>query len=178
MRIMTTLLLSAALLAGCASIPLSTMARMSSFDERSLIQLDPAQIRVRVAVPVGFEVDIEKTKLEIDLHDEAGNKRHGEFALSRLATTRSQRPGGFLRADVAANQYDLALTPESMKRLRELQAYAASHALKSYEMRVGAELGKVPEDAKALRFWADVKLSDRDAYMTLFDGAEIVLKRS
>lgn len=61
------LLLYLVLLCACASIPLSTALRLSSLDERALVQLEPAAIRIKVALPRGNTLNPEETRLVLRL---------------------------------------------------------------------------------------------------------------
>lgn len=177
MRILTTLL-STILLAGCASIPLTTAARLSTFDQKSVSQLDPAQIRVRVATPIGFELDAEKTKLSVGLSNTSGAREQADFSLSVISKTKSVRSGGLFSSDVQVTQYDLTLTPESVRRFATLQRFAMSGKLDHFHLNVSSGFSSMPMNASHIRFWADVKLKQSEPYMTLFDGAEIEIKQS
>lgn len=165
--------LLALLVAGCASIPLSTALRLSRLDQQTLVQLDPAQIRVRVAVPSGFEIDVEETKLSLDLGSKSGAHDKSRYNLSKLAETTGTRSGGLFRSDIAVNVYDLALTPEANKRFREAQRFALANEFSEVNFAVTSRMALMPEDAKAIQFWVDLRLRQADSYMTLIDGAKI-----
>ena len=166
------------LVAGCASIPLSTMLRLSQLDQQTLVQLDPAQIRVRVAVPAGFAIDVQNTKLSLDLGSKSGAHDNSRYDLSKLAETTGARSGGLFRSDIPVNVYDLALTADANRRFREAQRFALANEFSEVNFSVNSRLASVPEDAKAIRFWIDLRLRQSDSYMTLIDGAEIVIERT
>ncbi|MEN1973470.1 hypothetical protein WCE34_14265, partial [Luteimonas sp. MJ204] len=60
MRVVASVVLAMMLLlsGGCASIPFSTALSLSSMSPRALAQIDPAQVRVKISVPIDFEIDV------------------------------------------------------------------------------------------------------------------------
>jgi hypothetical protein len=179
MRVLRLLVLSAiVLLTGCASIPLTTALRLSTMNERTLFELDPQQIRVRVAVEDGFEVDAEDTQLTLTITNEAGTKDTRSYRLTLLQKTAGSRPGGIFHSDYAVVAYELALTSESVSDLRALQKSIASTKNFNFNLNVNAELSTIPDNAKSVRFWIDLKLRQSESYMVLFDGAQIELNRT
>lgn len=61
------LLLAVSGMAGCASIPLSTAVRLSSMSPATLAQVDPSQVRVRIALPQGVELDVASARLNLEV---------------------------------------------------------------------------------------------------------------
>ncbi|MGN0861763.1 MAG: hypothetical protein ACI4N1_00395 [Stenotrophomonas koreensis] len=61
------LLLATLGMAGCASIPLSTALRLSSISPATLAQVDPSQMRVRIALPKGVELDVASARLNLEV---------------------------------------------------------------------------------------------------------------
>lgn len=177
MKYLWIALLSTAL-AGCASIPISTMARLSTLDQHSLAAIDGSEIRVRVAVPEGFEVDTAGTRLQLTLGDNQAHAVSRELALRSLSQSRGRRSFGIFSGSGAVKVYELALTPEAVARLSEVQRFAMRNQLASFKFAVDAKLAVVPADAKSLRIWTDLKLHLADPYMSLVDGAEITLNRN
>lgn len=167
--------LALVLLAGCASIPLTTALRLSSMNERTLFELDPAQIRVRVAVENGFEVDAENTRLTLTITNGAGTKDTRSYRLNLLQKATGSRPGGIFHSDYAVVTYELALTSESVADLRALQKLMAFTKNLNVDLNVSADLSTMPDNAKSVRFWIDLKLRQSESYMVLFDGAQINL---
>jgi hypothetical protein len=165
--------LLAMLVAGSASIPISTMLKLSSLDQQDLVQLDPAGVRVRVAVPVGFEIDVSEARLTLDLLDKSGKRDKGVFDLSLLRKHAAERSGGLFRGDVPVTVYDLALRPAAVTRFRQAQRFALENEIKEINFGVNFKFAAVPENARSVRFWADLRLRESGSYMTLIDGGEI-----
>lgn len=161
------------LLAGCASIPLSTAMRLSRLDEKTLLQLDPAQVRVRVAIPTGFELDVEQVKLSLAVSNAGQDRREGQFGLRLLSMQPALRNGGLFEGKVPVRAYELMLTSEGIAQLQALQETMRRQAYNQFALSVTTPLAKVPPGARSIRFWTDMRLTAADSYMTLLDGAEI-----
>lgn len=155
---------------GCASVPLSTMLRMSTMNQRTLFELDPQQIRARVAIYGGFEIDPKSTQLSLDIADEAGRRESRSYALNLLSKTNETRPGGLFHSDYPVVAYEFALDSESVKDLRRLQR-AYEHS-KNPGLNLNVQT-TAPGSYKSVRFWIDLMLKESEPYMTIVDGAEI-----
>mgnify|MGYP006889692377 FL=1 len=160
------------LLAGCASIPLSTALSLSSMSLSNLAQLDPSQVRVRLSVPVGFEIDVPASRLNLTLSSPA-KSRTADMELSLLAVTQESRSGGLFRSDVAVSTYSLALSSAGVQQLRELQEFMLAGAPESFEFGVQAPFATVPPQAQGVTFWADLKLSANEPFRPLINGAKL-----
>jgi len=172
MRTLVVLLVVLAL-AGCASIPLGTAMRLSSMKPRTLAQLDPADVRVRVSLPTGFELNVPKSRLTVSLAAKNGHARKGELALSLLQTVRESRSAGWFSGDVPVSTYVLALSPEGVRELRGMQQFVLAHDPNEFELGVSAPLAKTPDHPREMTFWADVKLKRDESWMRLIDGATL-----
>ncbi|MGH8052927.1 MAG: hypothetical protein ACREP4_03240 [Stenotrophomonas sp.] len=166
------------LVSACASIPLSTALRFSSFDEKALHQLDPAAVRVKVSVPRGNEVDIGGTRLKLELQSEGEPLNVADMPLRLLGTTEGKRSAGMFSADIPVTTYELALAPEGAHRLRELQRQMLhGTGPVRFEFSVNTKFSKMVPGLQEMTFWVDLKLRSTDAYMPLLDGAKVKFKQ-
>ena len=165
------------LCAGCASIPLSTALSLSSISPRTLAQIDPGQVRVRLSVPTDYEINIPKSRLNLALTTPTGTST-GEMKLSLLGVTKESRSGGLFKADIPVSTYLLMLSPDGSRQLQELQRRILTNDPTGYEFSVNAPFSKVPANPIEVTFWADLKLSPKDPFMPLIDGAKIRFKHS
>lgn len=173
MRVLAGMLLATSVaLAGCASIPLSTALSLSSLSPRTLAQTDPAQVRVRLSVPAGYEVDIPAARLTLRLEGASGIKS-ASMGLSLLGTSRETRSGGLFRSDVPVSTYVLALNPDGVRQLKELQRFVLAGDPSTFLFGVKAPFAKMPPQAREMTFWADLKLSLAEPYKPLIDGARL-----
>ncbi|WP_104611791.1 hypothetical protein [Xanthomonas pisi] len=159
-------------LAGCTSIPLTTALSLSSMGPRSLAQLDPAQVLVRISLPVGFELNVPATRLELQLKASGTNKT-AAMGLTAVTVSRSAHPGGLFSPDVPVLTHPLRLTPEGCRQLRELQRFILATDPKQFEFVVHVPFAIVPASAREATFWADLKLSQTEPFKPLIDGAKI-----
>ena len=173
MRPCSVILLAVILcISGCASIPLSTMISMSSMSPRSLVQVEPAQVRIRISVPQGFEVSVPTTHLTFVV-DNSSVSHSSQLDLRTLNVMDDERPGGFLVSDLPVTTYLLALTPKGQAEFRSLQQVLLG--MEHGTMQAGCEINfsKRPTGAQEVTFWVDIKLSDSESFMPLLDGAEV-----
>jgi len=160
---------------GCASIPLSTAVRLSSLKPSSLAHIDPAQVRVRLSVSSGYEVDIPKSRLKLSLLGSRSATRTADMPLTLLRRSNGQRPGGLFSPDAPVTTYELALSPEGAHELRGFQKSLLTNGHGKFEFNVSAPFSKIPPKAESVTFWADLKLSNKDAYLPLIDDASLQL---
>jgi hypothetical protein len=161
----------------CMAIPLTTAIRLSSIGNQSLVALDPQQVRTRVAVPFGFALDVEQTQLSVDVSRVAGKWENHEYRLQLLSKTNGVHSGGLFHPNYPVVVYELALDSASVKDLRELQKVFQLGKDPGLNVSVNVNLASMPDNAESVRFWVDLKLRESDAFMVLFDGAEIQLKK-
>jgi hypothetical protein len=173
MRNFVAFVLAALLLcAGCASIPLSTALSLSSLSPRYLAQIDPKQVRVKLSVPAGYELNIPAARLTLSFSGPSG-ARSAAMELVPLQVGPGTRPGGVFSPDIPVSTYMLALSPRGARELAELQGFVLSSNPKNFTFSVNAPFAKVPARARDVTFWADVRLQQTEPFMRLIDGAKI-----
>jgi hypothetical protein len=173
MRLRSGLILVAALvLCGCASIPLSTALHLASLKPHTLAQVDPAQVRVKVSVPAGYEINVRASRLMLRISGPGGS-RTAAIHLNLLAVSEeSLRPGRF-RANVPVSTYLLDLSDGGVRQLRELQQFMLATGPGSFEFSVSAHISKSPPNAREVTLWVALKLYADKPFMPLIDGATL-----
>lgn len=161
------------LLVGCASIPLSTMLRLSALEPNKLAQVDPGEVRVRVSIPEAYELNVPESRLTLALSTEGGEERNARMGLSLLQQTREQRSAGLFAGNLSVSTYVLALTPEGAQQMRSMQQFLLTGNPNEVTFGIRAPLSEAPAKGAEMTLWADVKLSREDPYMTLIDAARI-----
>ena len=167
-----TVLSALFLCAGCASIPLSTALSLSSLSPRHLAQIDPGQVRVKLSVPAGYEFDIPAARLMLSLSG-TSSTRSAAMELVTLQAGPSTRPGGLFSSDIPVTTYTLALSPRGARQLAELQGFVLASKPERFTFSVNAPFATVPERAREVTFWADLRLQQAEPYMRLIDGAKM-----
>jgi hypothetical protein len=163
-------------LCGCVSVPLSTLVRMSTFDERDFVQLDPEVLRIRIKLLEAFHLDVAKSRLGVELTSRAGSHK-GMFALEQELVQPEQIPGGLFARDLAGTAYTMRLSAASKIKFRELQAFVRQGKTDQVTIQVVPILSAFPDDAASTDVWIELLLSHSQGYFTLLDGAEIPLEK-
>jgi hypothetical protein len=168
--------LLALVLSACASVPLSTIARMSTFDERDFAALDGKDVRVKITLPEGFALDVAKSWLSIEIQSAAGTHK-SLFDLVQEQTQATTIPGGLFADDQRGMLYELRLSAAAAGKVRELQSFIARAKADDISIRVVPRLSAAPRTANHVNVWIDLLLSPQDGYFRLVDGAEISLDK-
>ena len=107
------------IVSGCASIPLSTMLKFSSYQKSDFVAIKPADIRAKIILDQPIEIDIEKVELGLEVETEQGD-RVFKFPLSLLERRAIPAKEGWFAFDEAKNEYILNLSAESVQNRRFL----------------------------------------------------------
>ena len=173
MRRVLPLLLVAALLGGCASVPLGTLWKMRNFSPRDFIGLDPAGLRAAVNVPDAWRLQPAGHVLELDMKIEGGAEVHARVPLEAELTLRES--ADFAAID-DAHWHLLKVAPEGVDEMKRFQAFVAgipqgSHG--SFALNVTPKLDLTPE-SKA-KFAAGGKVGEISVALRLADEQDWVL---
>lgn len=161
-------------LQACTAVPVSTMLRFAGFGAEDFARLDPAQLRVRISVPEGFEVDASKARLTLKVDRPDGSSRAIAMGLELVERGRLPRSTGLFSADRSLPTQTLRLTPESVAQLGSIR-----QDLIKRERGGGATFGvqfgflKRPPDARSAQFWVDLKLKADQDWIALFENATL-----
>jgi hypothetical protein len=161
-------------LASCASIPLSTIARMSHFDESDFAALDATAVRIRIALPQDFDLNAEKSRLRVKVAS-GTREREDQFDLEPELAEPDTHGGGLFSAPIPCTSYVLRLTGPSRQRFKELQAFTTEGRIDAIDIAVRPAFAKIPEGATTVTAWIDLLLSRSDGWFTLLDAARVEL---
>lgn len=169
------LLVSLVLLAGCASIPLSTLWKLRGFDEQALMQLEPAELRVALSLQPAVGVRPDSVKLELALEREDGAPESYAFALEPAAGAGPldrDRRYGLWQLDDAGRR---ALTAVQT-RLRRAEAEGSkAYEGASFTVNFRPEL---PEPRPAsLAVTVQLLLDPAEGWFVLLDDAELEIRQ-
>ena len=167
-------LLCLGVLAACSTIPLSTIAAFSTFQESDFAKLDADALRVRISVPAGYALDMGSVRLQVSVGS-GGKSRSEAFTLRTVAETHESKPGGWLSPATPVITTTCALAQASEPAFRELQRFVSSGRTESVALDVSLSLSAAPPGATAATAWVDVLLEPRQGYVTLVDGATLPL---
>jgi len=160
------------LLAGCASMPLSSMVQLAAMGREGLERVDPAQVRVRLSVSQGFEIDVSRARLRLSVTAPSGASRDVDLSLELIERSRLERSNGLLRRATPQTTYLLRLTPQSAAELAALRQSLATRE-RGTQRSFSAPFSSRPAQATSVTLWADLKLSADGAWIALLDAAEL-----
>jgi hypothetical protein len=170
-------LIVAALLAGCASSPLSAVGRGASFNESTFGYVDARALRVKISLPEGFTLDVVHTRLVAVVRSKEGT-RQSDLALEPITTSEGKRAGALWSKDTGVTTVEMDLTEESRQALRDLQSFVGAGTAKEVELQVKLRLKQVPPGATTVKVWVDMRMSPMEEYFPLIEGATIPISET
>ncbi|MBU3671158.1 MAG: hypothetical protein FGM43_01320 [Sinobacteraceae bacterium] len=165
------------LLSGCASVPLASMLKLASLGTDGLAAIEPLQLRVRLSVSPGYEIDVGNARLRLSLPEGEGRSRETELSLDLMERSIINRSAGLFRGSVATPTYLLRLTPGSANELAALKARLATKSGGKRGFSVNAPFSKIPSNAETVSFWADLRLATDADWIALIDGAKLKIRK-
>lgn len=169
------LALACLVLSSCASIPLTTALRLSSFSEQQFAGLRPEEVGIKIRLPQGFELDVSKSRLAIEVASNAG-VHNAAFDLEQTGMRTVRLPGGLFSSQPGV-EYELRLPVASRNRFHELQAFVVKAKVEDIGVRVMPKLAARPEGARSVEVWIDLRLKQAEGYLPLVDAATISLAK-
>jgi hypothetical protein len=146
-------------------------------DQETLLTLDPQQVRVRVSVPPKVVLNTSTLKLSLGVTEGTGVSESVPLGLALLSEASSVRPGGLFHSDYPVTSYDLALDADAVDHIRHLQSTLRPATHTKVSLGFSWDLVSIPTDATSIRLWVDLRLRQSEAYMVLFDGADVEITR-
>jgi hypothetical protein len=165
------------LLAGCASVPLATMVRMSRFNEKDFAALDANVIRARVFVDQGFEIDPDRSELTVEL-DSGDRSQMRRFGLTQERGYADVQPHGLLTAGRTRQVYILRLSEVDQRQFEALQAFVKPQKVDFVKLNVEVGLKSVPAGATALQLSLDLLLNADQGYLPLLEDASLPIGKA
>jgi hypothetical protein len=166
------------LLSACASVPLVSMYKLSSLGADGLEGIDPLQLRVRLSVSPGYEIDVRKANLNLSIPEADGGSKETSLSLDLIERSTVHRSAGLFGGKVGAPTYFLKLTPESAKDLAALKSRLASKSTGKRSFSVSAPFSKVPKNSESVSFWADLRFASDADWIVLINGAKLKIKKT
>ncbi|HVU39211.1 MAG TPA: hypothetical protein VHC95_12830 [Opitutales bacterium] len=166
-------------LAGCSTMPLSTMWKMRSFGPDTLTQVKPEELRVKVSIPQGYELDFDQEKPTLDFAVTVdGRETRGKIEMMEESHQDVVKKAATARAPAVVNrEYVMKFTPESQAKFATLQRLLKSAGKGTkISLQVGTHFAKVPDDLKdgtEISFTISLLLFPKDGYLVLFDDVRL-----
>lgn len=168
---------AALLSCACAYVPLSTMVKMYSFNDQDFAELDPSRIRVRVALPSGFEMSIEDSRMDVHIQS-SSTAQDSEFKLTdKSRPTRDGVDDLGERNSKEKKIYTLRLTDESVSEFARLQHSLSGKKIDKSKIDISAVLKSAPCDADEVVVNVDLSPKPEEGFIPIVDGARIKIDK-
>lgn len=167
------ILVTAIVVVGCSSIPLSTMWRMRDFGIEDLHKIDPNDLRVQIVLP-GQMSDNLKTA-EVNVINTRINDQVDRFRFPAEIIERTERREGWRKQKVIG-ETTWKLTNDGVTDFVRMQKALAdtSQEYRSTEINVKAEGDPNPEvEPKPFEITIRIRLFADEPYLILIDKAKI-----
>lgn len=167
-RPLVRLALAAVLLAlgACASMPLSTLWKLSQFGPDDLLRIEPSQLRVAAATAEGVRPDAGQTTLVVDLVARDGSKRSIELALQEASgeIAPAQKRAWTIARPTTASERRLAELRDELRANPDAEP-------DSVAIHVNVMIHERPaQDVRTLHLHVAIKLAAGEPWLSLFEG--------
>jgi len=166
-------------LVGCSSIPLSTMWKMHSFGTEDFARIKPEDLRVKVLLPQGFELDFVKDTPHLNFKIEtAHGTSQGKIELEKVIQRDITKTSGFFNPTTTTQtEYELKFTDATLPAFSLLQKIARGQEKGRYvTIFIEFSFAKRPEGFVDMPFTVSLLLFPQDGYFVLFDNAHLKLE--
>ncbi len=160
-------------LSACAAVPVSTKLRLTQYGRNEIAELRPEHIRVRLEIPVGYDLNPNATELSLAFKG-AEESVAESFELVVLSEVAGEIPGGWFSSPIKTNDYELVLSSAAQGSFRKMQDAFGSMEIESINYSVDWQFEKIPSQTRSVRLWAKVTLQEGQEPIVLFDGAEVM----
>lgn len=161
---------------GCASIPLTTMMKFSTFQKSDFVSLEPEDIKARLIIDQPVEIDIEKVNLGLEVESQQVNRVY-KFPLSLLETRAIPAKEGWLASDEAKTEYTFELNQESVLNFRDVQQLLKNDKEGKFGFSVDTGFESVPPDLEKINLSILLKLDSTEDFVPIFEDATLDIKR-
>ncbi len=162
-------------LSGCASIPLSTMLKFSSFQKGDFVALEPTDIKAKIIIDQPVEIDIDKVDLGLELETDQGSRIY-QFPLALIERRSIPAKEGWLAADEAKTEYTFNLSAESVKNFQEVQQLLTKSSGGKFAFSVNSGFESLPTDLRSVNLSILLKLENNEDFVPIFEDATIEIK--
>ncbi|MEX1222324.1 MAG: hypothetical protein WEA82_09475 [Idiomarina sp.] len=162
-------------ISGCASIPISTMLTMSSFDAEDFIRIQPQELEAKIQVDDPVTISIDETRLALELDTQKGLLSY-EFPLVLVEQVKIPASPGFFSDDVAKTEYRLELSEQGIEDFKAVKEVFQERQSGQLDFSVLTNIYELPEDSETVRMSIFLQLFEDEGFFTLFYDAEIEIK--
>lgn len=162
------------LLAGCSYIPLTTMVKMSGFDEEDFRQIEPADIRAKITT--NTTASFVEEKMQLNFKFITRETKVDKTLPLKIVTESTHTESSWFGDDEIEHTTIFKLDDSAIEMFKELQQLPMlknrpEDSKFSFAVRWG--LDAKSEDLKRYTISTDLLFNPKDGYFTLIEDLEI-----
>ena len=167
-------------LSGCASVPLSSMAKLSGFDETDFLQLDPRQLQVRGTIDKKIGADLARAVSLAMVLKTPNGEIPLQLPLQTLYRQTLAARNGLFSSSPAMEVTTLALTPAGITEFEKLQQLLARQQIRggSFSAGINRTRDNTRQRADEVRVSVAIRLTEDQGFITLIDNHSIDLRHA
>lgn len=159
-------------LTSCASVPLGTLLKFSTFDEEDFAEINPEHLNVRIFMQEPAQLGDGPVSLSLLLETATGPIM-GDYVMQPVNAFKDEIPGGLFSTDIPGTSYLFELTPDQILRFRELQQSLLNRQIEHMTFNTDFPLGSIEKGQDAIYVWIYMAMDEKADYITLIEGARI-----
>ncbi len=158
------------LITACSSIPLSTMIKMSSFDEDDFIRLQADEIRLKITINDTIPLQDTTTELAVEITDTDGTLNLS-FPLETVKVEYAPATTSLFKSRPAYNIYIFRLTPAGIDNFNKIQGLLKTKKNSSISFSAGiSDLNVGLAREQDVYLTIDLKLDQAGGYLTIVES--------
>ncbi len=166
------LIMAALLLTSCASVPLGTLLKFSTFDEDDFSAINPQALSVRIFLQDPAKLSDAPVSLSL-LLETAGEPIMGDYEMQAFRTWRDEISGGLFAADIEGSMYQFELTQEQVILFRQLQKDLSNLEINHITFTTAFRLDRSINYSDQIKVWVFLAMDEKADYITLIEGASL-----
>ncbi|TQV86378.1 hypothetical protein [Aliikangiella coralliicola] len=168
------LLFFSVMLSSCSSVPISSMVKLASFDEKDLVNINPNQVRTRITINEPAELQTRDVKLALRFGYDGEEETEYQFILDLLNNKTLKESKGFFSNSPKRHQYEFKIAVASIAEFKKYQREFLKYGKpEKYHWTVYYYLKKRPEEGEPINLDLELKLAEADDYFYLLKSAEM-----
>ena len=168
------LALSLLLVSSCSSVPVGSLFKLASLDEKDLIAIDARQVRARITLNDPAELKIRDVKLVLRFEYRGESQSEHRFLLNLIDNRTLESSKGFFTDTPKRHQYDFDIADSSISQFKKYQREFTKYGRpEKYYWTVYYYLKQQPKKDQPIDLDLELKLADNESYFYLLKGASL-----
>lgn len=162
------------IVAGCSSVPFSSMVKMATLDQQDIVNIAPNEVKVRLSITEPVELQTKNVRLVLSLDYKNNETREYKYLLELIDSHSINENSDWFSSSVIKHQYQFQLAKLSQLDFNKLQKNYVEHGKpQKYRWTVYYYLKTPPQKNQEISLDMELKLSAADDYFYLLKDASI-----